>query len=292
MMIRIVLAALAVTGLLAAQDLSPKWDELTASDFIKAIDKAKGVCIIPMGILEKHGPAGPIGTDLFDARHAVLSAVKEEYAVVFPEYFVGQIFEAQHQPGTIAYSTHLQMEFLKETTDEMARNGCTKVVLYSGHGGNNGLVSFFTMTQLEKPKNWVLYTISLGGSTNVAPAPGTAPTKPGVDGHAGESEISMVMAARPELVHTERSGTQSGKNLARLDLPAGVSTSISWYSMYPNHYAGDSAGATAARGQALAGQTIARVVAAIRAIKSDQVAPRLQKEFFDKTGKPLETSQQ
>ena len=102
----------------------------------------------------------------------------------------------------------------------------------------------------------------------------------------------MVMAARPELVHTERSGTQSGKNLARLDLPAGVSTSISWYSMYPNHYAGDSAGATAARGQALAGQTIARVVAAIRAIKADQVAPRLQKEFFDKAGKPLETSQQ
>lgn len=291
-MIRIVLAALAAAGLMAAQDLSPKWDELTGPDFIKAIDKAKGVCIIPMGILEKHGPAGPIGTDLFDARHAVLSAVKEEYAVVFPEYFVGQIFEAQHQPGTIAYSTNLQMAFLKETTDEMARNGCKKVVLYSGHGGNNGLVSFFTMTQLEKPKDWVLYTISLGGSTNVAPAPGTAPSKPGVDGHAGESEISMVMAARPELVHTERSGTQSGKNLARLDLPAGVSTSISWYSMYPNHYAGDSAGATAARGQAMTAQTVARVVAAIRAIKADQVAPRLQKEFFDKTGKPLETSQQ
>lgn len=290
-MIRIVLAALAAAGLMAAQDLSPKWDELTGPDFIKAIEKAKGVCIIPMGILEKHGPAGPIGTDLFDARFAVLSAVKEEYAVVFPEYFVGQIFEAQHQPGTIAYSTNLQMAFLKETTDEMARNGCKKVVLYSGHGGNSGLVSFFTMTQLEKPKDWVLYTISLGGSTNVALAPGTAPTKPGVDGHAGESEISMVMASRPELVHTERSGTQSGKNLARLDLPAGVSTSISWYSMYPNHYAGDSAGATAARGQAMTAQTVARVVAAIRAIKADQVAPRLQKEFFDKTGKPLETRQ-
>ncbi len=291
-MVRIVLAALAAAGLMAAQDLSPKWDELTGPDFIQAIEKAKGVCIIPMGILEKHGPAGPIGTDLFDARHAVLSAVKEEYAVVFPEYFVGQIFEAQHQPGTIAYSTNLQMAFLKETTDEMARNGCSKVVLYSGHGGNTGLVSFFTMTQLEKPKTWVLYTISLGGSTNVAPAPGTAPSKPGVDGHAGESEISMVMASRPELVHTERSGTQSGKNLARLDLPAGVSTSISWYSMYPNHYAGDSAGATAARGQAMTAQTVARVVAAIRAIKADQVAPRLQKEFFDKTTKPLETSQQ
>jgi creatinine amidohydrolase len=290
---KITLAILLTAITVSAQPLSPKWDELTASDFVKALDQAKGVCVLPMGILEKHGPAGPIGTDLFDARHAVLSAVKEEFAVVFPEYFVGQIFEAQHQPGTVAYSTHLQMEFLQETTAEMARNGCTKVVLYSGHGGNTGLVSFFNMTQLEKPKDWVLYTISLGGSggatTPVNPA--TAPTKPGVDGHAGESEISMVMAARPELVHTERSGTESGKNLARLDLPAGVSTSIAWYSMYPNHYAGDSAGASAARGKAMTEQTVARLVAALRAIKADTVAPRLQKEFFEKVGKPLATKQ-
>ena len=53
---------------LSAQPLSPKWDELTGPDFIRAIAQAKGVCILPMGILEKHGPAGPIGTDLFDAR--------------------------------------------------------------------------------------------------------------------------------------------------------------------------------------------------------------------------------
>jgi creatinine amidohydrolase len=166
------------------------------------------------------------------------------------------------------------------------------VVLYSGHGGNNGLVSYFNMTQLEKPKDWVLYTISGGGGPGAPPPPpAAAPSKPGVDGHAGESEISNVMAARPELVHVDRSGTQSGKNLARLDLPSNVSTSISWYSMYPNHYQGDSAGATAARGQAMSQQTTARIVAALRAIKADQVAPRLQKEFFDKTSKPLQTQQ-
>lgn len=290
---KILLTLLMTTWTLSGQVLPSKWDELTANDFVKAVRLAQGVCILPMGILEKHGPAGPIGTDLFDARAAVLKAVQQEYAVVFPEYFVGQIFEAQHQPGTVAYSAHLQMEFLQETTAEMARNGCTKVVLYSGHGGNNGLVSYFNMTQLEKPKDWVLYTIALGGSTAAAatPNPAAAPSKPGVDGHAGESEISMVMAARPELVHTERSGTQSGKNLQRLDLPAGVSTSIAWYSMYPNHYQGDSANASAARGEALQQETVARLVAALRAIKSDQVAPRLQKEFFDKTTKPLATQQ-
>jgi len=38
----------------------------------------------------------------------------------------------------------------------------------------------------------------------------------------------MVMASRPELVHPERGGAQSGANLARLDLPVGVFTAIGW----------------------------------------------------------------
>jgi creatinine amidohydrolase len=32
-----------------------------------------------------------------------MQAVKTQYAVVFPEYYFGQIAEARHQPGTIAY---------------------------------------------------------------------------------------------------------------------------------------------------------------------------------------------
>src|SRR3984957_20734893 len=84
--------------------LSVHWEELTGPDFIDAVKRAQGVCVLPFGILEKHGPHMPIGTDLLDVRYAVLNAVQEEYAVVFPEYYFGQIFEAQQEPGTIAYS--------------------------------------------------------------------------------------------------------------------------------------------------------------------------------------------
>ena len=294
-----VMAGVLGSMLCAAQNLSPKWEELTAEDFVKAIALAKGVCVLPMGILEKHGPGGPIGSDLIQSRYAVTEGVKLEYAVVFPEYFVGQIFEAKHQPGTMAYSPHLQMEFLQETTDEMARNGCTKIVFYTAHGGNSGLISYFSQIQLEKPHGWVLYTVGQGGGGPgrggaAAPAPVTnipGPSKPGVDGHAGEDEISRVMASRPDLVHADRSPTESGANQRRLDLPAGVSTPISWYSQYPNHYAGDAAGANAARGQAMMKATAERLAAALRAIKSDEISPRLQKEFFEAAQHPLNTKQ-
>jgi len=282
------LLPLAVAG--AAAELPVKWEELTASDFVKAVAEARGVCVLPFGIIEKHGPAGPTGTDLIDVRYTSLLAARQEYAVVFPQYYFGQIFEARHQPGTIAYSSHLQLEMLQETTAEMARNGCKKILIVNGHGGNNSLLQYFEQTLLDSPKDYVVYAI-IGAGGPPSKDPAAAPSRPGVDGHAGEGEISNVMASRPDLAHPERSATESGADLNRLDLPAGVYTGIWWYAKFPNHYAGDSSAANAARGEAATKATAENIANAIRAIKSDQVAPRLQREFFEKAQHPLETKQ-
>ena len=270
---------------LTGQSLSPKWEELTAADFVKALQASGGTCALPFGILEKHGPAGPLGTDLFNVRFTTLRAAQDEYAIVFPEYYVGQIFEARHQPGTIAYSSHLQLEMLQETVAEMARNGCRKIAIVNGHGGNNQLIQYFAQTQLDSPRDYIVYALSALGSPQGAPA-AAAPSRPGVDGHAGEGEISNVMASRPGLAHPERSSTESGADLNRLELPEGVYTGIWWYAKFPNHYQGDSAGATAARGEASASAAAARIANALRAIKRDETGPRLQKEFFEKAAKP------
>src|SRR6266852_2015515 len=123
--------------------LSVRWEELTAEDFRTAIQQSQGTFRLPFGILEKHGPHLPLGTDLLNVRHAALAAAQQEFAVVYPEYYFGQIFEARHEPGTVAYSAHLQLELLQETTDEMARNGCKKIIIVNGHGGNEYLLPFF-----------------------------------------------------------------------------------------------------------------------------------------------------
>lgn len=274
----------------AAQSLSTKWEELTGPEFPKAIEQANGVCLLPFGIIEKHGPSGPLGTDLINVRHATGLATRQEYAIIFPEYYFGQIFEAKHQPGTIAYSTRLQLDLLQETVSEMGRNGCRKIVIVSGHGGNTNLVQFFAQTQLEKRKDYVLYALTGGGAGAALPE-AARPSKPGVDGHAGEGEISNVMAHRPDLAHPERGPQQSGADMNRLDLPAGVYTGIWWYAKFPNHYQGDSSKASAERGKALTQLTADRIANAIRAIKSDQVSPRLQKEFFDAAEHPNDTKQ-
>src|SRR5689334_698828 len=113
----------------ATGKLSVHWEELTAADFREGIQGSQGTCLLPFGIIEKHGPHLPLGTDLLDVRYAALHAAEQEYVVVFPEYYFGQIFEAKSQPGTIAYSSELQLELLQQTTDEMARNGCKKIII-------------------------------------------------------------------------------------------------------------------------------------------------------------------
>ena len=90
-----------------SDNLATKWEELTAPDFVKAVTQSGKVCILPLGVIEKHGPHMPLGTDLIDVRATVIEAVKEEYAVVYPEFYAGQINEPRHQPGTISYSPDL-----------------------------------------------------------------------------------------------------------------------------------------------------------------------------------------
>ena len=97
-MIRQLIAALFIFALVTptySQDLSVKWGELTAPDFVKAIDQSGGVCMLPFGVIEKHGAAGPLGTDLLNVRYATVEAARLEYAVVFPEYYFGQLVHDQ-----------------------------------------------------------------------------------------------------------------------------------------------------------------------------------------------------
>ena len=166
----------------------------------------------------------------------------------------------------------------------MARNGCRKIVIINGHGGNTALIQYFAQTQLESPKDYVVYTLSALGVPQGTP--GTAASRPGVDGHAGEGEVANLMASRPELAHPERSSSESGADLNRLELPEGVYTGIWWYARFPNHYQGNAAGATAARGQATTDAIAIRIANALRAIKRDQAALRLQNEFFERVAQP------
>ncbi len=265
--------------------LSPKWEELTATDFRQGIQQSKGVCLLPFGILEKHGPHLPLGTDLLNVRYASLHAADQEYALVFPEYYFGQIFEAKHEPGTVAYSMELQLRLLQETTDEMARNGCKKVIIVNGHGGNEHLLPFFAQAQLDRPHDYVVYV--LDGERSKPGGPAKKST--GIDYHAGENESSNLLYTHPELAHIDRASSESGADEKRQNLPEHLYTGIWWYARFPNHYSGDGSVATKELGEWNMKNWIGVIVESIRSVKADDASLKLQNEFYEKSKHPLDT---
>lgn len=288
---RIVTLLVLVGGTLAwgqqASKLSAKWEELTGPDFIKAIQQAQGVCVLPFGIIEKHGAQLPLGTDLINVRFAVEHAVEQEYAVIFPAYYFGQIAEARHEPGTMAYDREMQLNLLQATTDEMSRNGCKKIVIVNGHGGNLSLLPYFAQTQLDKPHDYVVYVYWWSRKKD----DGGPQVEDKLDMHAGESETSNTLVSRPDLVHMDRANQESGADLHRQNLPEGVYTGIWWYARFPNHYSGNGALATKELGEYDMKSWEDGIANVIRAVKADQTSLELQNQFYEDSKHPLDTKQ-
>jgi creatinine amidohydrolase len=267
-----------------------QWEELTAPDFVRAVEESSATCVLPLGIMEKHGPHLPLGTDLLNARNLAIRAAQKEYAVVFPPFYFGQIYEAQHQPGTVAYSPKLIWEVLQETIDQIARNGFRKILLVSGHGGNSSFLPYFCQSQLAGRKEYAVFLFQPSRDAESAQQVQKM-RKTKVDMHAGEVETSMMLANRPELVRQDQANSQSGEDLQRLAGMKDLYTAIWWYARFPNHYGGDGAPATRELGEVVLKQSVDQLAAAIKAVKADTKVLELQKQFFDGASQPLKTKQ-
>ena len=287
----VILMLILPASVLLSQQTAPagipfKMEELTSPQFAKAVELSDGVCIIPIGIIEKHGPHLPLGTDLFESREAATAAAKKEYAVVFPPYFVGQIFEAKHQPGTVAYSNELMWKMLEETCSELSRNGLKKIVLVNGHGGSTNFLEYFCQSQLASQKDYVVVLFQDGANPDYSKEIESL-KKAKLDGHAGEEETSMISYIRPDLVDVQAITSQSGANQNRLNIPFGY-TGIWWYASFPNHYASDVAQPNKRLGELLITSWSDQVAALVKYMKSNNKIEELQQEFYNRAQNPLQ----
>lgn len=261
------------------------WEDLTSDRFPEAVSTAKGVCLLPLSCLERHAHHLPVGTDMFIGRELCRRTAEIEPAVVFPNYVFTQILEARHYPGCIGIEPENILRLLENVCREIARNGLKKIVLVNAHGGNDHLIHFFAQIQLASPRDYVVYVA--GRST--LPEDQEAVSRQWettVDGHAGERETSAILAIHPELVRKETL-RPDGEGMPRERLKVlrdlDVDTGIWWYADYPTHYCGDGIPATAEKGERMLAARARALAQAVKAIKEDQMTPRLQEEFFKAT---------
>ena len=258
------------------------WEELNAKNFAQGIKESGGVCLLPIGVLEKHGNHLPVGTDMIIGQAVCKKAAETEKAVVFPYYFLGQIAEAKHYPGCIAASHKLIMEALLEMCDEIYRNGFNKIIICSSHGGNNYFLPFFLqqMPGLGRQYNAYTYFIAHLKDEQIKSICDTAKTDD-LGYHAGLTETAAIMYLRPDLVDMKAQDPKEAKSLGRLEefKKANVFTGFNWYAEYPYHYAGDHSPSTPELGKIVFQAACDNLCEVIRAVKSDNDSEKMNAEF-------------
>ena len=267
------------------------WERLAVDDFIAAVKDCEGVCLVPIGCLEKHGYQLPLGTDALVAAEVCRRAASKEKAVVFPFSPFGHVYGVQHKAGTIALKANTLLLLLDNLCDELSRNGLKKIVFLNDHGGNNPLMNHFVRERLGERHDYAVYHVFLGDlcyarKDEIARRAGLAAFPEG--GHGDLVETAQVMAMDESLVHMERvvvSETQPLGRLAALD-KAGVGVSVGWYADYPHQSAGDPSAATPELGRWILEKNSDDLARIIRLVREDRVTAALLQEYYDACGMP------
>jgi creatinine amidohydrolase len=262
-----------------------QWENLTSPDFQRAVAET-GVCIIAMGVMERHGDHLPLGTDFLNGHRIACLAAEREPAVVHPPFYFGQIYEAAIYPGTITLPPRLLLEVIGAVFDEIGRNGFRKIVVYNAHGGNGHLLPLLAQFALAEEKPYCLYLPADNALDAARRRRWRRLLATPHHGHACECETSISLANHPELVHPERIPATPGDARERLAHLPPTFTGVHWYAQYPEHYAGDARAATREKGLALRQLLVDGLADYLAAVKADRAVPALQQEFFRRRQTP------
>ena len=259
------------------------WEDLTAGEFVKACKEAQNTCLLPLGVIEKHGGHLPLGTDMFSARRLAEDAAKIEPVVVFPYYMFGQIAEASHCPGTIAIKPELMYALLEEVCGVISKNGLKKIVILDCHGGNAHFLRYFVQSTLYAKRDYIVYLIRPAYSEETKQSLVEILGTDDFGGHAGNKETSAIMHIRPDLVKNEQIEPEGAESWNRLsDIKKDTYTPMFWYADHPTHQAGNPSRASEEAGKVMHMAQIQHIAKVLRVIKKDTATARLVCEFYDK----------
>jgi creatinine amidohydrolase len=257
-----------------------RWECLTGLQLAEALKTTGGVCLLPVGSLEKHGTQLPTGTDTLTVHAFCVAAAEKELAVVAPPLYYTHVKEMKNNIGAIALDTPLLMKMVENICDEIARNGFRKIILVNGHGGNRYWLPLLMMDYGDANKDYAVYLYRGGITSGMDHLRESKVT----EHHAGELETSLGLHIFPECVHMEALPPDPG---LPNEIPSVSSyTPVEWVSMYPDAYAGDAGPATAEKGRIIFEAAVGKLAEAIRAIKADEETGKKMHEFSLKKRQP------
>jgi creatinine amidohydrolase len=238
------------------------WADLATTDFAH-LDPAATVAVLPVGATEQHGPHLPLAVDhcLVDGilARALPQLPADCPVLVLPTQTVGYSPEHAAFPGTLTLPVDTVIATWVALGQCVARAGVNKLLLFNAHGGQVSLLDIVAR-ELRVRCNLIVYGCSwwnlpLGDAVNGL----FTPDEHRFGVHAGEIESSLMLALRPDTVRMAQASDFASSSRERAAqypiLGNGRSAKLGWAMQDYNRQgaAGNAAGATAAKGEAVLG---------------------------------------
>jgi creatinine amidohydrolase len=157
--------------------------------------KRTDVVIIPVGSIEQHSKHLPLGTDSYDAIEICKLIAQKSEVLVAPVVLAGLSSHHMGFPGTITLTPETFEAVVYETALSLIKHGFRKILIYSGHDGNE--VSVANVIQKINQT-----TPATAVDLRKVRVPRKEPLYPPIpwDGHAGVEETSLELYVIGSLV--------------------------------------------------------------------------------------------
>jgi creatinine amidohydrolase len=181
-----------------------KLGELSWPD-VAQLDKEHVVAVYPIASFEQHGPHLPFLTDTLEATEIInrLDQRIPDRVVCLPTQWLGYSFHHMDFSGSLTATSDTHIGMIVDTVGSLISGGFLKILIVNGHGGNRADMQVALQKLREYHREAQVYGVSWWEAAHPQ-LEQIREAGPHGWGHAGEMETSMIMAIRPDLVHTDR----------------------------------------------------------------------------------------
>lgn len=233
------------------------------------------IAMMPVGIIEQHGPHLPLDTDILLAQEITMRAAARlpDKVVVVPPIIHGHSPHHMDFPGTLSVDPEHMISYVLDVCLSLAHHGFKKILMVNGHGSNVPVLDLVARQTILKTKgDTACASLDFWRLTDYEQAVATLFPESDNTGHADVVETSLYMAVRPDLVQLEKAQDDPSTGLMRLGTNS-LSLRLIWSSFSKEGIFGTVSGCDRTKGEQLLEASVNGLVKAIISFSEKTIPP-------------------